>query len=138
MNMKTLYCQAGEHEWQRPAQRGRTPLNCPEHTEAKAESSAGGLKGLDKARAVKQSRRVEVEREIADRIEKVINDPRMRVNNPDKYAVDARRTTPDKLRFIQERLTHHRDNLSHSEIADFEKMREKILKDPFTRSGHLL
>jgi hypothetical protein len=25
----TLFCQAGQHEWQRPSQRGRRPLNCP-------------------------------------------------------------------------------------------------------------
>lgn len=27
----TLHCQAGNHSWERPAQRGRKPLNCPEH-----------------------------------------------------------------------------------------------------------
>lgn len=31
----TLYCKAGEHEWERPKKRGMKPANCPEHTEQK-------------------------------------------------------------------------------------------------------
>ncbi len=30
MNTVTLHCQAG-HDWERPSQRGRRPLWCPEH-----------------------------------------------------------------------------------------------------------
>ena len=33
--MMKLHCQAGNHDWERPAQRGRPPLNCPEHAKAK-------------------------------------------------------------------------------------------------------
>lgn len=29
--MVELYCQAGEHKWERPSQRGRRPINCPDH-----------------------------------------------------------------------------------------------------------
>lgn len=28
----TLHCQAGNHSWERPSQRGRRPLNCPAHS----------------------------------------------------------------------------------------------------------
>src|SRR5690606_9367545 len=31
----TLLCQAGQHYWERPAQRGRPPVNCPEHAPEK-------------------------------------------------------------------------------------------------------
>jgi hypothetical protein len=30
-NMRTLWCEIGEHEWQRPRQKGKPPHNCPEH-----------------------------------------------------------------------------------------------------------
>ncbi len=36
----TLHCQAGDHDWLRPSQRGRRPLNCPEHQPAPAEREA--------------------------------------------------------------------------------------------------
>lgn len=33
----TLYCQIGDHKWERPRQRGRQPLNCPEHAPVKVQ-----------------------------------------------------------------------------------------------------
>jgi hypothetical protein len=32
-----LRCEAGNHDWERTAQRGRPPRNCPEHQPAKIE-----------------------------------------------------------------------------------------------------
>jgi hypothetical protein len=29
--MPILYCEIGDHEWDRPSKRGRPPLNCPAH-----------------------------------------------------------------------------------------------------------
>jgi hypothetical protein len=29
--MPTLHCETGNHNWDRPSQRGRKPKNCPEH-----------------------------------------------------------------------------------------------------------
>lgn len=29
-----LHCEAGNHKWERESQRGRRPINCPEHTVA--------------------------------------------------------------------------------------------------------
>lgn len=29
MNTVTLFCQAGQHQWERPSQRGRRPASCP-------------------------------------------------------------------------------------------------------------
>jgi len=135
MTMKTLYCQAGDHTWERPSQRGRTPINCPEHSEVKTNQS--GLSGLDKANAARARKRAEEEKVWAARVEEAINDPRMQVGNADLYKPDARRTTVSKLRYIQNQLTSRRDRPQH-ELADLEKMREKILKDPFSRTGHLL
>lgn len=31
MKTITLHCHAGNHDWERPAIRGRRPLNCPAH-----------------------------------------------------------------------------------------------------------
>lgn len=28
---RTLHCALGDHSWERPAQRGRVPANCPDH-----------------------------------------------------------------------------------------------------------
>jgi len=36
-DMVTLKCEIGLHEWQRPAQRGRKPKNCPDHQPPKQE-----------------------------------------------------------------------------------------------------
>lgn len=32
METVTLWCENGEHNWERPRQRGRKPTSCPEHT----------------------------------------------------------------------------------------------------------
>jgi hypothetical protein len=32
MPMVTLHCEVGDHTWERPSQRGRRPVNCPEHS----------------------------------------------------------------------------------------------------------
>lgn len=134
MTMRTLHCEAGNHTWERPSQRGRVPKNCPEHTEVKVASS--GLSGLDKARAIKRDKKASEEKAWAARVEEVINDPRMQVTNPDPWKPDARRETVNKLRYVQEQLTSRRDRPVH-ELADLEKIREKIMRDPFNRDGHL-
>lgn len=135
MTMKTLYCQAGDHTWERPSQRGRTPINCPEHNQEIINQAR--LSGLEKANAIRAQRRADEEKVLAARVEEVINDPRMQVNNIDPYKPDARSATISRLRYIQDQLTNRRDR-PQNELADLEKMREKILKDPFNRLGHLL
>ncbi len=40
MNTVTLHCQAGNHAWERPSQRGRRPLNCPAHSEQAVAAAA--------------------------------------------------------------------------------------------------
>lgn len=32
-NTVRLHCHAGNHDWDRPSQRGRRPFNCPEHSD---------------------------------------------------------------------------------------------------------
>lgn len=34
----TLWCETGAHHWERESQRGRKPLNCPEHIPVKETS----------------------------------------------------------------------------------------------------
>ena len=133
--MKTLHCQAGNHEWQRTAQRGRTPLNCPEHTEEKTIAGVS-VSGIEAAHAARVSKKSEEERIWSERIEAAINDPRMIVTSPDPYSTDARKSTVSKLQYIQDQLNNHRDR-PHNELADLEKIREKIMKNPFLRTGHL-
>lgn len=36
---ETLHCQAGDHIWRRPKQRGKKPINCPEHRPTPPASS---------------------------------------------------------------------------------------------------
>lgn len=31
LKYRTLHCQLGDHDWQRTSQKGRLPINCPEH-----------------------------------------------------------------------------------------------------------
>lgn len=40
MNLVTLHCASGDHQWQRPSQRGRKPANCPAHADPKATVAA--------------------------------------------------------------------------------------------------
>jgi len=124
MTTKTLYCEAGKHEWTRPAQRGRAPISCPEHKDIKDPSQ---LSGLEKARIARQEKRNAAEALMAQKVEEVLNSPRMPLGT----------CTPSKLRYIQDQLMNNRSNRSPSDIADLERMRDIILKNPFTRSGHL-
>lgn len=39
VKVQRLRCELGEHNWERPAQRGKPPKNCPEHQPAKPEPS---------------------------------------------------------------------------------------------------
>jgi len=64
---------------------------------------------------------------MAERVEEVLNSPKMPTGT----------STPSKLRYIQDQLMNNRSNRSPSDIADLERMRDIILKNPFTRSGHL-
>jgi hypothetical protein len=143
MEMRTLHCKAGNHEWQRPAQKGRVPVDCPEHktvVELKPKKikkvKTQKMSGLEKAQAARRDQRMQKEKEWAKRVENVINDPRMTYSMP-KWG-DSRQTTVTKLRYIQDQLQNHRKNREKHEIADLEKMREKIMNDPFSRTGHLL
>jgi len=134
MTMRTLHCEAGNHTWERPSQRGRIPINCPEHSEPKAVSS--GLSGLEAAHAARASKKSAEEKIWAEKVEAVINDPRMQVNSPDRHSTDARPNTVSKLRYIQDQLTNRRDRPQH-ELADLEKIRAKIMENPFSSTGHL-
>jgi hypothetical protein len=134
METRTLYCKTGKHEWQRPAQKGRAPHSCPEHSEVKVNKTSG----LDKARAAKATKKAEVEKEWAEKIKRVVNDSRMTDGLSSYSFADSRHSTISKLKYIQNQLSNNRDNREPSDIAMLEDMRAKIMKDPFNRSGHLL
>ena len=149
MTTKTLYCEAGDHNWERPAQKGRAPRNCPEHQEQKLivksksepkseprQKKSGNLTGLQKAQQQQKAKRNEKEKEWAEKVEAVINDPRMTYSTP--AWGDARGCTVAKLQYIQNQLQFNRHNREPNELADLERMRERIMKNPFSRSGHLL
>lgn len=133
MTMKTLWCEAGQHEWERPAQRGRVPHNCPEHLEDKTER---GMNGLEKARIVRAEKKSQKEEEIATKVNEILNDPRMKASGNSISYANPLRETASKLSYIQNQLTNRKDRPPH-ELADLERMREKILKDPFNHTGHL-
>lgn len=149
MTKKTLWCKAGEHEWERTTTKGRAPQNCPEHKEQKiiitkktpvdpepVKRSMGNQSGLEKAQAIQREKRMKKEKEWAKRINAAVNDPRMTYSMP--AWGDARKTTVSKLLYIQNELQFNRAAHTPGEISDLEKMREKIMKDPFSRNGHLL
>jgi len=93
-------------------------------------------KGLEKALAAKRAKKNKEEKEWAEKVEAVINDPRM------TYAIpawgDSRQSTVAALKYIQDQLQNNRKNRDPRDLADFEDMRQKIMKDPFSRTGHLL
>lgn len=72
MKTVTLWCETGKHNWERPSQRGRRPVNCPEHTPTVLPIE-GDLPPVEedplaKARAVKSLRKQQ--REALDREKK--------------------------------------------------------------------
>lgn len=46
MNMRILYCEIGEHDYEAPVKRGRRPRNCPEHRPAFAMPAAHSDAGI--------------------------------------------------------------------------------------------
>ena len=127
MNTKTanLYCEVGKHHWDRPAQRGKKPHNCPEHAPIKIKPSS--MNGLEKARLARQKKKMEEENLMTLHIEEIISNPSMPFNSP----------VPEKLRYIQQQLTKHRAERTPHDLSEFERMREIILKTPYSTSGHL-
>jgi hypothetical protein len=66
MKTTTLWCEAGKHHWERPSQRGRRPVNCPEHgagpvlvkkIEVRPKKTEQTGDPLAKARAAKEAKR---------------------------------------------------------------------------------
>lgn len=46
-----LYCEAGKHDWSRPAQRGAKPKNCPDHQPQVEKASEGRTRSSREANA---------------------------------------------------------------------------------------
>lgn len=69
----TLWCELGEHHWERPRKRGRKPINCPEHQPVAIDQPAkisvvSRGDALAKAREVRVSRSDERVWEAIERI----------------------------------------------------------------------
>jgi hypothetical protein len=62
---QSLYCQSGKHEWQRPSQKGRKPLHCPNHLPAQGPADPQGVAArlaAGRERANRKKREASVER----------------------------------------------------------------------------
>lgn len=71
MSQQTLYCNNGEHEWQRELKRGRVPTNCPEHkaTATTLDEAEARTKRLQEGR----QRQAQARRKIV--IEEILGKP---------------------------------------------------------------
>lgn len=88
MKTVTLHCQAGNHEWERPSQRGRRPVNCPEHMDAVVTPSApkdeeakvqARIRALELARQAKADNIVARERERDEARARIREDAKVRI-----------------------------------------------------------
>ena len=62
--MRTLFCEKGQHEWERESQRGKLPKNCPEHrliltSEHKAKMQEGKQRKIHTEREQRIQERIE-------------------------------------------------------------------------------
>lgn len=132
--ISTLWCEPGEHSWERPTLRGRKPVKCPEHEHL--PMPVGGSP-LDKARLAKATRKNSEWEATKQQVQEILNDPRMN----EVYSsgpTDTRPITVDKLKYLVKTIEEERTTRMPHEIADLEGMIKKILKDPYSRQGHLL
>lgn len=70
-----LWCEAGQHKWNRLSQRGRKPISCPDHTVPR-DSPSG--EGAGPQRAAKASNATEQLCERALDVQDSLNDPEQR------------------------------------------------------------
>lgn len=86
--MQSLFCEAGQHHWQRQPRRGPKPRNCPDHSGGKvvvnvedaapkAEVSPKKVEALEKAREVKQQRKSKTEEAVCALVEEILADERL-------------------------------------------------------------
>lgn len=66
---RTLYCKAGDHEWEREVKRGRVPENCPEHNQKVVEQ---GKSLEDRLREGREKKSREIRQKA---IEEILNKP---------------------------------------------------------------
>src|SRR3954467_8756774 len=99
--MDRLFCQAGQHFWNRETKRGRKPANCPKHSgpsvvvvtppapEPKPVDE-GRIERLEEARAIKEERAhaklSQVEQAVAKVVDEILANPN--VNKEDKLKLE--------------------------------------------------
>jgi len=135
MAIRTLWCDAGQHKWERESQRGRQPINCPDHKEVVVKTK-DQLNPLDKARQVKQERKNTAWQMLKEEAQSVLDDPKM---DPRGFygPADGRYATVGRINYIIDAIDNKGSRLPH-EITDLENMLKRILKNPFSSAGHLL
>jgi ribosomal protein L39E len=139
MTIRTLWCEAGQHEWEREMQRGRQPVNCPDHKndEIPVTKTDDNLTPLDKARLAKKQRKNSAWQVLKNQAQDVLDNPKM---DPRAFygPSDGRHATLRRITYIIDVIDNNDDERLPHEIADLEGMLKKILQNPFTSSGHLL
>lgn len=121
-----LHCEAGNHDWDRPKQRGRRPTDCPEHSEKREPSGRTRNESLALAREAREERAAEATQWERDHVYPLVK------GNDGNYAGDALRV----LDFIDARLVEYqvrRANAAETDEVDkdvglLNETRDRILK----------
>lgn len=122
----TLHCANGNHDWERPKQRGRRPTDCPEHSEKREPSGRTRNESLALAREARDAKAAEATQWERDNVYPLVK------GNDAAYAGDALSV----LDFIDARLIEYqvrRANAAETEEVDkdvalLNDTRDRILK----------
>src|SRR5215207_6155699 len=68
----TLYCEIGEHEWERPSQRGKRPKSCPEHKPQPEKQDGPKLSKEERQKRMLAGRKAAKAERDKDGIERVL------------------------------------------------------------------
>lgn len=132
----TLHCQEGNHDWERPKQRGKRPFNCPEHSVVKETS---GLTRQQSTARAREARAEAAEAQTSWERENLY--PHVK-GNDGNYSFEA----PRVLAFTDKRLAEYaqrrlavegEDALRNvdADIAMLTETRDRILKRVRARFG---
>lgn len=129
----TLHCEAGDHFWQRPKQRGRRPTDCPEHSEKREASGRTRDESLALAREARDAKAAEATQWERDNVYPLVK------GNDGGYAGDALSV----LDFIDVRLVEYqvrRANAAETDEVDkdvglLNEVRDRILKRARAAAG---
>lgn len=121
-----LHCETGNHDWDRPKQRGRRPTDCPEHSVKREPSGRTRDESLALAREAREEKAAEATQWERDNVYPLVK------GNDGGYAGDALSV----LDFIDARLVEYqarRANAYETDEVDkdvglLNEVRDRILK----------